>query len=283
MTCLVLVEFGRTNERPALELLLSTLRRAHPDAPVRSVVVDNARATASEEAIDRGITRIGGDNKLREFSAWDRGLEWLERRYGPTPDSLVVLANDTLTRPDKRDRVSALQHHVGAAFGRTIDDHLAASTGALIGWVDEYPRPVELFELTLRQWVDTSLVLTTRRTLTRLGPLAVAIDDDRVFAADWRQVFREPSPLSENYRTYLKTYFFGERIDRDFQHGWYAQAPLTEGNFAAFKGKLRSVFCEHLLSARARAHGIPLVDIHPIPRPIDPPGVPALDALGAAS
>jgi hypothetical protein len=34
------------------------------------------------------------------------------------------------------------------------------------------------------------------------------------------------------------------------------------------------VFCEHLLSARARARGFPLVDIRPAARPIDPPGAP---------
>ena len=44
------------------------------------------------------------------------------------------------------------------------------------------------------------------------------------------------------------------------------------GQLRAFKVKLRCVFCEHLLSARARARGIPLVDIRPMPLRIDPPG-----------
>ena len=273
MTWLVLVAFGPTHERPALELLLATLHRVRPGTPIRTVVVDNARAGGADLEIDRGVTRISGDNTLREFSGWDRGLEWLERRFGPAPDSLIVLANDTVARPEKRQ-------YVGSGFSRTIAD---CSIDALAGWVDEYPRPIELFGLVMRQWVDTSLVIASWRTLTALRPLARPIDDEAVFGSDSRHFFREPSPLSENYRTYLKTYFFGEQIDRDFVHGWYAQAPLAEHNFDAFKGKLRSVFCEHLLSARARAHGIPLVDIHPIPRPIDPPGVPALDPLGAAS
>ena len=46
----------------------------------------------------------------------------------------------------------------------------------------------------------------------------------------------------------------------------------TERNFEAFKLKLRCVFCEHLLSARARARGIPLVDIRPKPL-ADRPGL----------
>jgi hypothetical protein len=36
---------------------------------------------------------------------------------------------------------------------------------------------------------------------------------------------------------------------------------LTGSNFDALKVKRRSLFCEDLLSARARALGIPLVDI----------------------
>jgi len=196
---------------------------------------------------------------MHEFSGWDLAITWLERRYAPAPASIVVLANDTLIRMDKHDRVRDLP----------ADRVAAASRGALVGWIDEYPRSIELFGLAIRQWIDTSLVLTEWRTLAGLLPLARSPADD-VFADDWRAIFREPSPLSENYRAYLKTYFFGDRGDREFEHGWYAQEPLSERNFEAFKLKLRCVFCEHLLSARARVRGIPLVDIRPKALPIDP-------------
>src|SRR5207247_1361758 len=79
-----------------------------------------------------------------------------------------------------------------------------------------------------------------------------------------------PSPLSDTYRAYLRTYFFGERIDAEFDQRWYAHEPIGERNVDAFKAKLRSVFCEHLLSARARHLGIPLVDIRQKPLVIDP-------------
>jgi hypothetical protein len=256
---LVLVEFGRTHERAALDLLTSTLHRVFPGASVRSVVVDNALAGNLEFKIARELDRVSGDNTLREFSGWDRGIAWLERRYGPAPESIVVLANDTVVRADKHDRVRDIP----------ADRAAAASNGALVGWIDEYPRAVELFGLALRQWIDTSLVLAEWATLAALGPLARPFADELLFADDWRRVFREPSPLSKNYRAYLRTYFFGERIDGEFEHAWYAQEPLTEQNVEAFKVKLRCIFCEHLLSARARARGIPLVDIRPEPLPID--------------
>jgi hypothetical protein len=270
---LVFVEFGQSHEQAALDLLTPMLQRVLPDASLRTVIVDNARSGEPDHAIDRACDRISGDNSLREFSGWDRGLGWLDRRHAPAPESIVVLANDTVVRAEKHDRVRDIPG----------DRVAAASRGALVGWVDEYPRPVELCGLPLRQWIDTSLVVAQRRTLACLEPLARPLADDQVFADDWRRFFRTPSPLSENYLTYLKTYFFGERSDREFEHGWYARAPITEQNVEAFKGKLRCIFCEHLLSARARARGIPLVDIRQEPLAIDPPGVPALDAVSRES
>ena len=257
---LVLIEFGQRHEQAALELLITMLRRVFPWATVRGAVVDNALAADAEVKIDQEIDRLSGDNALHEFSGWDRGLSWVEQRYAPAPDAIVVLANDTVARADKRDRVRDLP----------ADRAAAASEGALVGWVDEYPRPVDLFGLRLRQWVDTSLVVAEQRTLTALGPLARSLADDEIFADDWRRIFREPSPLSENYRAYLRSYFCGEPGDGEFEHRWYGQEPLTEINVEAFKMKLRCVFCEHLLSARARARGIPLVDIRPMPLAIDP-------------
>jgi len=163
-------------------------------------------------------------------------------------------------RPDKIERVRELP-------AARVQD---AGHGALVGWVDEYPRPVQLAATRFRQWVDTSLLIAERRTFAKLEPLAIAPAAEQIFDDDWRQLFREPSPLSGNYRTYLRTYFLGDCPDKEFTHEWYAQAPLTPDNFNDLKAKLLCVFCEHLLSARARRLGIRLVDIRPQPLPIDP-------------
>jgi glycosyltransferase involved in cell wall biosynthesis len=256
---LVLLEFGQTHEQPALDLLIPTVHRLFPGAGVRTVVVDNARSGHLEQAIDTEIARVSGDNRLREFSGWDRGMAWLARRYAPAPGSIVVLANDTVVRPEKHDRVR----------DTPADRAAAAFNGALVGWVDEYPRPVELFGLTFRQWIDTSFAIAEWRTWTALGPLAHPLANERLFADDWQRIFHEPSPLSENYRAYLKAYFFGGPADPEFLHRWYAHEPVNADNFEAFKAKLRSVVCEHLLSARARTRGIPLIDIRSKPFTID--------------
>jgi glycosyltransferase involved in cell wall biosynthesis len=223
---------------------------------LRTVVVDNALARTTDSAIDDVTDRIGGDNTLREFSGWDRGLAWLEERRALRPQSVIVLANDTVAREDKRERL----------LGLTAERARAAADGALVGWVEEYPRDVELCGLPLRHFIDTSLIIAEHRTFAALRPFARPPADDLVFADDWRQFFREPSPFSETYRAYLRTYYFGEPSRPEFDQRWYAHEPIGEGNVGAFKAKLRSVFCEHLLSARARDLGIPLMDIRQQPR-----------------
>jgi hypothetical protein len=256
---LVLVEFGREREQAALHLLTTTLHRLFPTARVRLLIVDNAADNQYEAEIGPDLYHVGGDNSLHEFSGWDRGIAWLHTRWAPANDSIVVLANDTVARADKLERIRDVP----------ADRAAAARQGALVGWIDEFPRTFELFGFSLRQWIDTSLVIAERQTLAALSPFARPLSDTQLFADDWRRVFREPSPLSENYRGYLKAYFFGEPTAGGFEHSWYAQEPLSEENFDAFKMKLRCVFCEHLLSARARARGIALVDIRLQPLAID--------------
>src|SRR5439155_19506806 len=140
--------------------------------------------------------------------------------------------NDTVVRPEKRARIEAMPARCG----------IAAANGALVGLVDEYPRRVEAFGFSFRQFLDTSFLITSLRTLTALGPLAQPPADRDVFDDDWRRFFRDPSPLSANYRAYLRAYFFGEAGDEDFPHRWHAAEPLAAQNADAFKAKLRCVF-----------------------------------------
>jgi hypothetical protein len=257
----VLLAFGERNTRRALERAELVARRSFPSALLHRVVVDNLIAGHEETRLAPGVFRISGDNAWREFSGWDRGITWLEQRDQPSPGAILVLANDTLARDDKWRKLDAM----GAPRVAS-----ACAAGALVGYVDAYPRPVELFGLRTRQWVDTTLVMARFATLSRLRPLALPFDDSEIFAADWRQVFREPSPLSENYRAYLRAFLFGEPSPEAIEAVWHARAALTADNWPDFRGKIRSLLCEHHLSARARAARIPLADVRPDGLAIDP-------------
>jgi hypothetical protein len=247
---LVLVTFGDRHQAGALAALGPWWRRLFPDCALRGVVVDNALAGNVEIDIDDNITRISGDNRSREFSGWDRGLAWLESAFSISPEARLVMANDTLHRSYGVDYLDG--------FTR---ERLRAAEGGLLGWIDAYPKAVELFGLTLRRWIRTNLWVAARRTLDQLRPVALPFSDESVFAEAPDELFRVPSPLSADYRRYLRSWLSGEADDADFPHTWHSAQPLAAFDPAALRGKLRSILCEHHLSARAQSRALPLIDV----------------------
>ena len=86
-----------------------------------------------------------------------------------------------------------------------------------------------------------------------------------MFDRDWRHITEAVAAR----RKLSRLFRFLRRAHGSRTRG---KQPLAEDNFEAFKLKLRCIFCEHLLSAHARAQGIPLVDIRPQPLAIDAHG-----------
>src|SRR4030095_4542927 len=91
-----LAAYGRSHVPGARGALERVTGRLLPGARVRWVVVDNALDGEVEIELDGAVDCIGGDNRAREFSAWDRGLGWLDRAYEPRAAAIVAIANDTL-------------------------------------------------------------------------------------------------------------------------------------------------------------------------------------------
>jgi hypothetical protein len=242
----VLVTFGAAHRDAALEALREVAARF--GATLRGVVVDNALEGRFEIELDSAFTCVSGDNSSREFSGWDRGLAWLESAHRLGSDDNLFLANDTLHR----------------SYGRGWLDGFSAARavgGSLLGWVDAYPREVTLFGRPMQRWLRTNLMVGSRAVVDRLRPFALPFADDQIFSSDLAELFRHPSPLSENYRRYLRTWLFGDPGDEEFHEHWHSAAPLSSLNAPAMRGKIRSILCEHALGARARALGVPLVDV----------------------
>jgi hypothetical protein len=248
---MVHLELTDRHRATALPILEGFVERLFPDRARRLVVVDNAQRGDLEIELDRRACAISGDNRSREFSGWDRGLAWLEADGSIRRDTPVVLTNDTFHRS------------YGAAYLSDFSPERVLpplSRGALIGYMDAYPRAIRLFQLTLERWVRSSLVISTYGSLAHVRPFALPFSDDDVFSHDFRQLFCEPSPLSDNYRRYLRTWLFGDAPSDGFDEAWHSRAPLGPETFEAAKGKIRSILCEHALSARALAAGLALID-----------------------
>lgn len=250
--CLYLV-FGESHRESGLKLLREFITRVLPDYETHFVVIDNAIAPEMHRRIDAFTDLISGDNSSREFSGLDRGYRWLASQDPTATDCLFLLANDTFHRSYGAEYLNLFQPK---------PVKVALSRGQIVGYLDAFPEEIELFDLRIKSWIRSSFFLIRGSELKKVMPLALPRADSEIFSEDWRQFFKEPSPLSNNYRGFLRTWLFGEESkDGSFTEAWHSQKPLSADTFSFFKGKARAIFCEHWLSARAAKFGISIYDV----------------------
>ena len=223
-------------------------------------VVDNAEV-GEREVVSHGRHWLSGDNGWREFSGWDKGVRYWRSVTSVAADDTFVLVNDTFHRSYGTDYLEGFEPSAVEA---------ALATGHVVGYVDAYPRPVELFGLSMQAWVRTSCFAVRGGDLEKIGPLALNVDEGVLFADDCAQFFAEEAPLSANYRAYLATWLWGKPArDDGFDEAWHSQVGLSPATFEALKGKAKAILSEHYLSARARQCGLRIHPTCPLP-----PGLP---------
>jgi len=247
------LQYGDRHQAAGLGELRRQVQRLFPRSPASYLVIDNALPEGAAPVIDGDVTLLAGDNCNREFSGWDRGLAWLRAHREVASTDVVMLANDTFHRSYGTEYLELFRPW---AVGRAL------RRNALVGYMDAFPEPVSAFGRELRSWVRTSLLITTAGTLYALLPLQLGDVDAQVFSPTTGEFFRREAPLSERYQAYLSTWLFGEQAGVDgFRERWHSQAGLTEANSEAMRQKARCILAEHQLSARARALGVPVVDV----------------------
>lgn len=257
----VFLRYGNTHHARAMAALRENILAPVFDrVPTDVVVVDNAEPPEQVSCTPEGFVLIGGDNRQREFSGWEKGLDWLVCRDF-SPEDAVLLCNDTFHRNFDLDYL----HRFGQEpVAQWLD------SGGLVGHVDLYPREITLFGLPMRFWLRTSFVLARWDTLSRLLPLAVDCGEareprdapDAIFHPDPGLFFNPDGPLSPQYQSYLKSYLLGS--PGEYEARWHTRADIPDGDAAALRRLREKAACivrEHLLSARARALGIALCDV----------------------
>ena len=92
------LQYGDEHHASGMAVLRRQVARLFPGSRASFLLVDNALDAATPPRVDGDETRLAGDNANREFSGWDRGLQWLRSSRRVAPNDLVVLANDTFHR-----------------------------------------------------------------------------------------------------------------------------------------------------------------------------------------
>lgn len=250
----VYLQYGDTHQQEGLARLRKLAPKLFPGRVARYLDVDNALEGDIEIRVGTDCERISGDNRVREFTGYQRGFDWLASRYAPSDETPIVFANDTFFR-NYGDR------YLDGFRASEIDRALASR--CLIGHIDAYPLPVEIQDVEFSRWVRTSFFVSSVGVVRELQPFAIPFSSSDLFGGPGEPFFKATSPIGDRYRDYLETWLFGVARRPEFDHHWHSCAPLTEENRIAMQEKVRCILSEHALSARATAAGISLIAIEP--------------------
>lgn len=251
----VFLQYSAQHQESGMKALGSFVERLFPELLPSFVIVDNKLAQRQEKQLAPNVNLISGDNSCREFSGYDRGLAWHESFGEIDLATPVVIANDTF------------HHHYGDGYLRLFTPQRLARTLAkkgVLGWVDAFPQAESLCGMEFRKWVRTSLIISTYGTVKRLAPFNPSFDRHALFCAGAEPAFFALSaPLSEWYKAFLRWWLFSDvPADDSFKPEWHSKQPISAQNVESFREKTCCILSEHLLSAKARSLGIPIVAVN---------------------
>jgi hypothetical protein len=225
--------------------MLARLRRVSPDA--RLVLVDNRGSGMGWAKMD-GTEVVAGDNSAREFTGLQAGISHMRRVASP---AVWVLANDRYLT-DNEASLNGLD-------GGTIDAVVA--TNAIAGRINCYPTTSKAFGLDIVSWARSNFLIVADDALRQLSPLAVVRQEDLTSIVGpvpgEQPLLRSDGPLDGRYASYLSEWVTGEGSELN-QH-WYRKRSVSNESWDELTAKVQSILNEHLLSARARELGIPVL------------------------
>ena len=208
------------------------------------VSVDNApHDTPYARQMGADEFAISGDNRFREFSGWQKGIDYLRTRG--TRADVWLLANDTFLTQSAIQRFMLKQAAIDCAAARC----------AIVGRRMTVPSGAELMGNLVIPYVRTHLFHLSSVIVERLGSL-VSLDEhkiDRLLLDTFDPaipLFRKDTALSEPARHMIFSH-----LTRD----WYRSRPYTVEHFAELRGKAISILNSLLLSMRIDQLGYPLI------------------------
>ncbi len=246
------LQYTNEHRETGLSVLNELSGRLFPNSDFQTIAIDNSLVGDLELEIAYRNDLIPGDNSTREFSGWDKGLAWAAKKYRLRYDDTIILANDTFHRSYGTDYLALFDQKVASEV----------SSGAIVGYVDEFPEAIKLFDMDLKYWIRSSLIIGKFGVLRRILPMTIPAQNEQLFAPEWQEFFSPQAPLSENYQRFLRTWLFGEKFaDGVFNEAWHSQQALSPENIEAMKAKARCILCEHYFSARMIRSKIPMYNV----------------------
>jgi hypothetical protein len=243
----ILARFGTDRYAGAAENIRALLAKSCPLADCRMLIVDNALQKEFQSELDSCTRLIGGDDRAREFSGWDRAITYL---------------GDELAKVEVVHLATAAYNQLYTKYLERFDDaivRLVADRPVAVGHIDYYPYAVTAFGHVSQHWLRSSYVFIAPRELRMLGPLA-AVRRSGLFSGSPACPFRADAPISDGYRSLIIAWLTSA-TGTGQGTAWHSRFQLDPTTLGLFEDKAVAIVNEHLLSARLRGQGCSTVDV----------------------
>jgi hypothetical protein len=242
----IFVRTGTTKYATAEAELAELFCAQLPAVERTTLVVDTALPPCEAERAPHRVV-IGGDNSVREFSAFDSGVAtvgediWSYDLVNVTTAAFRQLYWDYL----ERFRPEVLS----AVAGRSV----------CLGHIDCYNHPIEVRGCVSQHWIRTACIFLPPTELKILGSFVSTRDREEWFSGNPAAPFRADAPLSDSYKHLITDWLVGNDIGQGVK--WHTQITLDEANLPEFERKAMAILNEHLFGLRLRAAGCRTIDV----------------------
>jgi hypothetical protein len=212
------------------------------------VVIDNSLPKDYVEMFGRCRTLLGSCNASWEFSAWDRGIEYLGHRIHQF--DFVHLVTSAF---------KALECHYLDLFDTTMLGLIGFGQPAALGHIDAYMDPIVLLGRSSQAWLRSSWIFLPPREVDLLGSFVGVHDRSAFFSGNPAAPFHKDAPISANYQQYILEWQTGGGVWTG-DNEWHSRFDLSVDTLAHFETKALAIMNEQILSLRLRRQGCAMVD-----------------------
>jgi hypothetical protein len=251
MVNILLVIYTRAHLDECLFRLKKISSDLFPTEETRFIISDTSMES-NNVTVDFNKYFLSPGNQRREFFGWEYALQFAKDKFELTNEDIFIIVNDTFYRNYGDEYLRGFYN---------IDLYKLKYSKKIIGYTDAYPLDVSMGGVKFREWIRTSFFITGFNVLRSSNLFRNPYNKQDIL--NTTSFFSEPSPLSENYKSYISSWLFSDIEGRpEFPHKWHSSKTFSESGMEDMIHKAYCILTEHFISWQASKLGIEVQSIN---------------------
>ena len=206
--------------------------------------VNNKDTGDSYRKINDKTYYLQGDNSEREFSGWQKGIDFLETMN--LNFNVILFVNEAFENPGTSFLIDY------ASFITVFKSYIL---NAAIGRIDSHGKETEVLGYFTKSWICSNCFFISGKLLKSLKTF-VTINNENMNDffekefIDSNSTFKETAPINKEYKEHIIQWL---TID------WYGHFSIDPDHWNLFREKTKAILNEALLSARLRELNAPVL------------------------